>query len=156
MSQSRDDDKLWSRSHPSQELCTQCGRTLLQSRGFAVPGSTASWAEETKPSIPPAFHSVEQPAISLGRAAPTLADQSRHSNTMHHSSKAKLRNRESLAVAEEASGGGAVQRPQMPPLPLNPHRVFSTDASSFTVCPWVRFKDFGGCLFLSRDFKEGF
>lgn len=156
MSQSRDDDKLWSRSHPSQELCTWCGRTLLQSRGLAAPGSTASWAEETKPSIPPAFHSVEQPAISLSRAAPTLADQSRHSNTMHHSSKAKLRNRESLAVAEEASGGGAVQRPQMPPLSLNPHRVFSTDASSFTVCPWARFKDFGGCLFLSRDFKEGF
>lgn len=116
MNQNRDDDKLWSRLHPSQELCTRCGRTLLQSRGFAAPGSTASWAEVTKPSIPPAFHSVEQLAISLGRAAPILADQSRHSHTMHHSSKARLRNKESLAVAEEASGGGAVQRPQMPPL----------------------------------------
>lgn len=118
MNQLRDEDKLWSRLHPSQELCTRCGGTLLQSRAFAAPGATASWAEVTKPSIPPAFHSVEQeqPAISLGRAAPILADQSRHSHTVHHSSKARLRNRESLAVAEEASGGGAVQRPQMPPL----------------------------------------
>lgn len=46
--------------------------------------------------------------------------------------------------------------PQMPSLSLNPQRVFSTDASSFAVCPWARLTDFWGCQFLSRDFKWGF
>lgn len=74
---------------------------------------------------------------------------------MHTTSKAKLRNGESLAVAEEASGGGAVQRPQMPPLSLNPHRVFSTDASSFTVCPWAHFRDFGGVCSFPETLNRG-
>lgn len=34
--------------------------------------------------------------------------------------------------------------PQIPSLSLNPQRVFSTDASSFAVCPWAHLTDFWG------------